>query len=478
MINEKTLTGKKDAAALKDDKNHIMTYDELWDFSHSFIDTFKLKGRELAFVLCENTLPCAAFFYACIENRVIPLLLNNEIDKNMLERYISIYQPNYIFKPQKTEINGIGGIVSEYYDYELVKLNEEPVPVYEDLSFLLPTSGTTGNPKLVRHSYRNIAVNAENVAKAFELSGDEYAMLSLPIHFTQGLSVLCSHLYAGARLFLTDAPLNSREFWNAMKNEEITSITGVPYSFEVLDRLRFYTMKLPALKVISQGGGRMPDELFRKLSAYAADTGRKFYATYGATETTARMSCLPPHYASEKCGSIGKPLQGYEMWLIDEKGEEITEPDNKGELVFKGGSVTLGYADSAEDLTKGDERGGVYRTGDLAYRDKDGFYFIAGRLSRFIKIFGYRINLDETERLVKSEFNCDFACTGDDEKLYAFTNGKNIDIKEVLLFLKNKLKINISAFEAVYIDEIPKKRSGKTDYNKLNEYINPGKEDV
>ena len=472
MISEKVFSEKSAAVALKDDQGRSLTYGDLRDFSRGFNDYFKLRSREFVLVLCENTVPCAAFFYGCLANKVIPLLLNSEIDREMLQRYLSIYRSNYIFKPEKAEISGAYSPITTYYDYELLKVNATPVPVYEELSFLLPTSGTTGNPKLVRHSYHNINLNAANVAQAFGLCGDECALLSLPLHFTQGLSVLCSHLSAGARVFLTDAPLNSRVFWNAMKNEGITSFTGVPFSYEVLDKLRFYRMELPDLKVISQGGGRMPDELFTKLSAYAASTGRKFYATYGATETTARMSCLPPENAAAKCGSIGKPLQGYRMWLVDEQGGIIENPGETGELVFQGGSVTLGYADNAADLTKGDERHGVYQTGDLAYRDAEGFYYIVGRLSRFVKIFGYRINLDETERLLKSEFNGAFACTGNDEKLYLFTSEKSLELKELTLFLKKRLKLNIAAFEGVYLDEIPKKRSGKTDYGALARMIN------
>ena len=471
MFSEKVLIEKENSTALKDDKGYSLSFGELWGFCDDFNHRFSLCGRELVLVLCENTVPCAAVFFACIINKAVPILLSSRIDKDMLERYISIYRPNYIFKPKKTEISCCNLFVNDYFDYEMVKTAEEALPMSEELSFLLPTSGTTGNPKLVRHSYHNLSTSVESVAKTFRLCGDEYALLSLPIHFTQGLSVLCSTIYAGSRVFLTDLPLTRREFWNIMKEEEITSFSGVPYSFEVLDKLRFYTMNLPALKVINQGGGRMPDELFKKLSSYAADNGKEFYATYGATETTSRMSCLEPGYTSEKCGSVGTPLPGYEMWLVDESGEQITTPNIRGELIFKGGNVTLGYADSAEDLVKGDERYGIYETGDLAYRDKDGFYYITGRLSRFIKIFGYRINLDETERLIKSEFNGDFACVGNDEKLYLFTNDKHTDTKDFLVFLKNKLKINISAFEAIYIDDIPKKLNGKTDYNQLNHLV-------
>ena len=471
IISEKVFIEKNNCIALKDSKGHSLTYGEMQDFCMNFNNSYKLKGRELVFILCENTVPAAAFFIACIRNNVVPLLLSSSIDDDMLERYISIYCPDCIYKPKKRRINYDGHSLSGFLDYELIVAYNQGNnrPLYEELSFLLPTSGSTGSPKLVRHSYLNINANAQNVAKAFDLQGDECAMLTLPIYFTQGLSVMCSHLYAGACVFLTDAPLTSREFWDLMKNEKITSFTGVPYSYEILDKLRFYTMKLPDLKVISQGGGRLPDELFNKLSSYAGNNGKKFYATYGATETTARMSCLMPEYSADKCGSIGKPLPGCEMWIEDDMGNEVKVPGEKGEIIYKGDNVTLGYAESADDLTKGDERNGVYRTGDLAYKDEEGFYYITGRISRFIKIFGFRISLDETERLVKSTFGNDFACVGNDKLLCVFTSDQNVDTHELLLFLKNKLQMNISCFRVTLIDEIPKNSYGKTNYSQLSE---------
>jgi acyl-CoA synthetase (AMP-forming)/AMP-acid ligase II len=226
-------------------------------------------------------------------------------------------------------------------------------------------------------------------------------------------------------------------------------------------------MDLPALKVINQGGGRMPDELFRRLAGYANDTGRRFYATYGATETTSRMSCLKPEFTSEKYGSIGTPISDYKMWLVDENGENIDTSNTSGELVFEGGNVTMGYADCLEDLAKGDERKGIYKTGDIAYRDEDGFYYIVGRTSRFLKIFGYRVNLDETERLIKSEFDGEFACAGRDNELNIFTINHDIKDSAIRVFLKDRLKLNITAFKVVYLDEIPKKKNGKTDYMRL-----------
>ena len=201
------LDAKKNSIALKDSQGNILTYAGLADYCRSFGDVFRMNKHSLVLLLCDNTVASATFFLGCLHSGVVPLMLNGKMDKGMLARYIDLYNPSYIYTK-----SGI---------YETAR-SPGFVPLYEQLSLLLPTSGSTGSPKLVRHSYTNIAASAANVAKAFRLDGNERVMLSLPIHFTQGLSVLCSHLHAGACVYLTDDALSSRSFWNAMKNEEIT----------------------------------------------------------------------------------------------------------------------------------------------------------------------------------------------------------------------------------------------------------------
>ena len=164
---------------------------------------------------------------------------------------------------------------------------------------------------------------------------------------------------------------------------------------------------------------------------------------------------------------MGIAIPGGKFSLIDENGEEITTPETVGELVYEGDNVTLGYAQCGEDLKKGDERGGRLVTGDMAKFDKDGFFYIAGRKKRFLKIYGNRVNLDETERLIKSNFkDIDCACTGIDDKMDIFIT--NPLYKEIVLkFISAKTGINHNAFTVNIISEIPKNEAGKTLYKEL-----------
>jgi acyl-coenzyme A synthetase/AMP-(fatty) acid ligase len=219
---------------------------------------------------------------------------------------------------------------------------------------------------------------------------------------------------------------------------------------------------------MTQAGGKLSPELHKKFAEYAESTGRRFVVMYGQTEATARMSYLPYEKSLEKCGSMGIVIPGGEFSLIDVNGNTITESENAGELVYKGDNVTLGYAECGADLAKGDERGGVLITGDMAKRDSDGYYYIVGRKKRFLKIFGNRVNLDEAERLIKTAFDCECACAGADDKMSVYVTDAGI-IQDVRKFISEKTGLHPSAFDVKAIDAIPKNEAGKIRYHALEE---------
>ncbi|MBN1639333.1 MAG: AMP-binding protein [Ignavibacteriales bacterium] len=452
--------------AVVDDSGNKATYGELISFRNLFYS--KIQKRTLIFILVENSLPALSGFLASVSNRIVPLLLSSNINSELLDRLINIYKPEFIWAQNNEMLNQKYANIFEYFNYVLFKTEFQDTPLYDELSLLLPTSGSTGSSKLVRHSYENLSFSAENVAELFELDENHKAIAFLPIQYTMGLSVVMSHLYAGATVLLIKSALTEKKFWDFVKDNEATSFTGVPFSFEILHKLRFFRMNLPHLKILSQGGGKLSEKLFFEFAQYARDTGKKFIATYGQTEGTARMAYLQPDFALKKIGSIGKAIPNGELSIIDAEGNTIDEPVTQGELVYKGKNVTLGYAYCSEDLVKADERLGVLKTGDLVKRDSEGYYFIIGRLSRFLKLYGFRISLDEVENLIRNHFNIECACSGTDEKMFIHITEENKS-QDVLDFVIQKTNLFPDAFKIKVIAEIPKNETGKILYNDLEE---------
>jgi acyl-coenzyme A synthetase/AMP-(fatty) acid ligase len=439
-----------------DDSGRSITYGDICDFAEEYAK--HLPYRTLIFILSENKIGSLLGYTSSLINKVVPLVISAKTEESLYANLRDKYKPEYMWVPDEmVESLGYERLFSAW-DYSLVKTGYPKIPLYEDLSLLLPTSGSTGSPKLIRHSYRNIEANADNVRRLFELTEDEKAMAILPMHYTMGLSVIASHLLTGATLLLSNRSLLDKGFWTMLK--EATSFTGVPYSYDILTKMRFTRMDLPNLKIITQGGGKLTEEMWQKLAQYAHDKGKKFIATYGQSECTARMAYLPAEMAMSKVCSIGIAEPGGQLSIVDNDGNETFEGEANGEMVYRGENVTLGYATCQEDLLKGDENHGVMHTGDLARRDADGCYFIVGRLKRFLKIFGLRIGLDEVENLIKSEYKIDCFCKGTDEKLIVLVTTPSV-MEQLPAFIEEKTHLFHQNIEVQLVDAILRNEAGK-----------------
>lgn len=455
--------------AVIDSDGAALTYGELQLFVHQL--SSRVATRSVCFLLLENNAGGVAWTYASMATRsLVPVLLNSKTDADLLQHLYDIYQPSYVCCPKTKADTWMGELVWECYDYALYRTAHTPYALYEELSHLLPTSGSTGSPKLVRHSYANVEASAANTAAFFGLTPTDRPLLVLPLYYTMGLSVMLSHFQAGATLLISSLSMTDRAFWSFMKDRKATSFTGVPYSYEILHCMRFYRMDLPHLTLLTQGGGKMPLQLNQQFAAYCRDTGKRWIATYGQSEGTARMAYLPAEYAIEKCGSIGRAVPNGELFLIDEQGNTIQSPNCEGEMCYRGKNVTLGYAYTSEDLNKGDERQGVLCTGDIAYRDEEGFYYIVGRKGRFLKLFGMRVGLDECEQIIRTSCKVDCACVGTDEKMYIFITSPQ-DAQRVKDQLVHTTQILASAFEVRVVDQLPKNEVGKIKYACLQSLI-------
>ncbi len=455
---------EKNKLAVKDNEGHALTYGELTNDIEEM--SHLLKPRSIVFILCKNTVGSLTGYLGFIEGTSVPLALSNKIEKGLLDALIAEYTPAYLWVPSEQVADFNYPVIYEKYGYSLLNTGNEVYPINEQLQFLMTTSGSTGSPKLVRYKKGNLEANAKNVARAFGWTENERPICDLGMQYTMGLNVINTHLYVGATVLLTTYNLMSGEFWDYIREEKATNFTGVPFSYDIFYRLHFDRMDLPYLTTLSQGGGKLTDARFTQLAEYAQKNGKRFIASFGTTETSARMACLPAEMALTKTGSIGRAIPEGELFLIDENGNELKEIEAEGEMCYRGPNVTMGYAIKKEELMNGDDFNGEYHTGDLARRDTDGCYFVTGRMSRFLKLLSYRVSLDQCERLIQERFNIECACTGTDQRMDIYITEESKQ-KDVLDFISEKTNLFKTLFKVFVIDRIPRNDSGKIRYKEL-----------
>jgi acyl-CoA synthetase (AMP-forming)/AMP-acid ligase II len=425
--------------------------------------------KALLFLFCRNGLPSVLLYLAALRQGHAVALLDAALDPELKRQLIERYCPDLVWLPE-------GGSAPSGWALDAAGLHpwrqgclwrrtSEPPVLHPELALLLPTSGSTGSPKLVRLSAAALEANAAAIAQGLGLTPADRAITSLPLFYAYGLSVLSSHLWAGASVVLSAASAMERNFWDALRDHQCSSFAGVPYTYQMLQRLGFDKLDLPSLRVLTQAGGRLEPRLVQRFHEQMAARGGRFFVMYGQTEAVARIAILPAERLPEKLGAVGCAVPGGEL-RIDEQAAPPGSPTGVGEVVYRGPNVMWGYAESASDLARGDELGGELRTGDLGYLDADGVLFITGRSKRMGKLFGVRVNLDDIESMVR-EHGPAAVLDGGDRLLLFCAFGDPEALAALQRELAARLRVHRSGLELRRIDELPLLASGKVDYQRL-----------
>jgi acyl-CoA synthetase (AMP-forming)/AMP-acid ligase II len=434
---------------------------------------FKDTKRRLVFCLSAN-LPGALLGYlGLMVVGAVPIMLNANIPNWQLAKLVNIYLPDFIWMPQERidELNGARAVFMSS-GYAMMSFGKKDLhTLHDDLALLLGTSGSTGSPKLVRLSLQNIISNSQSISEYLLLTSDEIPITTLPPSYSYGLSILHSHILRGCTIALTNRTFFDRGFWDFLQKSQATSMGGVPYHYEMLKKLGFSKLKLPALRTLTQAGGRLNPELGSEFANLCARRGMRFFIMYGQAEATARLSYLSPEKAILKPNSIGQSIPGGRFWLEDESGSIQYDGNLPGELVYQGNNVCMGYAENQQDLIKGDELGGILRTGDVARRDIDGDYYIVGRLKRFLKLFGHRVSLQDIEDELQA-MGLAAACAGKDDQLDVFLSNANHDLANLIKSkLIEKLMLPPSSVRVFNVEQFPRNEAGKILYSELSQLI-------
>lgn len=399
-------------------------------------------GRPLTFLDAENTLDRITDFLALLDLGWPVFLVDPSWTEEQRQRLVSLYAPALVIPGGATGVQ---------------------TPTHPDLAVLLTTSGSTGSPKLVRLSKRNIEANAQQIAESLGLRPEDRGVTALPLHYSFGMSVVTSHVMAGSSVLVTRKGLLDAAFWEDMQRSSVTFLPGVPQSFAMLRRLGLRDRELPSLRALIQAGGRLDPALVGEFADIMRERGGQFFVMYGQTEASPRMACLPPDRLDEKVGSAGRAMPG---------GRFLIEDD---EVIYEGPNVMMGYAETGTDLALPDVQGDVLRTGDLGYLDDEGFLFLTGRLKRIVKLAGNRVALDEIEALVP-ELAPVAAVDAGEAGVVLFTEVDDEQVRDAARkALARRLRVAVKLTEIRHLGALPTLTSGKIDYESLTKEARGGR---
>lgn len=442
-------------------------YNELMKTTRLIEDEIETRTHILC--LFSNDIGSLLGYFTFAYGDNVPLILSVETHKDHILRIVDSYSVPYIWMPCDYLLEEVECThVIEVYGYKLVRIKSNSIaPVANDLALLASTSGSTGSPKFVRQSYQNIVTNTSSICKYLELNSDDTAITSLPISYTFGMSTVNCQVLVGGDIVLTGSSVVQKEFWQLVEKHDVQVLSGVPFTYETIDKMRAFRKELPSITKILQAGGRLSPHLQAKIAKYCEGYGKEFYVMYGQTEATTRMSYLPPANSLFKLGSIGIAVPGGQFDVVDLHGNSISTPFVVGELVYRGENVCLGYAEVLEDLKAPNEWLGKLETGDLAEFDEDGYFYIKGRIKRIHKHYGLRVNLDEVEMLIRSRYpSLSVACVGDGEDIVVWLEDKPM-LEELKKYLLEATQIKPSGLKLRQIEVIPKLKNEKINYQAL-----------
>lgn len=428
-----------------------------------------IKPRQVVILLCNNSYESLLIYLASLKCGAVPLLLSDSISEFNINEYVKIYLPTYIFSPK--ELKNLPLESQKFRDYTVYINHNSKNNLHQNLALLLTTSGSTGNPKVVKVSKKNLISNTEAICKYLNLTCKERHITTLPMNYTYGLSCINTFLYSGASIILSDNAITTKDFWINVEMYKPTYISGVPYTYEILSKYFLEKLRSSSIKVFTQAGGKLNNECIRKFIKFSKETKKKFIVMYGQTEATARMSYLPFEKLDEKIGSIGISIPGGSFSLRNTYKDKNKTKRDIGELVYEGDNVTSGYATSYKDLDILKEENKQLNTGDLAWIDKDNYVYLIGRINRFAKINGIRVSLIDVEDLMKDlGYDCAISSNDIDLKIY-IEIGENtkFDNSRIKKEITKRINLSPNSIKLKTKKKLPRLESGKINYQKLED---------
>ena len=456
-------------------------------------------------LLCENSIEYSFCYYGILKAGGIVASLNTDIKPDGLAELLKELEPKALIVSPKFEKKARSLDLLRFRAGRLLVMGPHPSNqgggdgdrwLYKELAghpdgnpdlkidpkscaAIIYTSGSAGKPKGAMLSHANIVANTRAIVKYLGLTSSDIQMVVLPFFYVMGKSLLNTHFAVGGTVVINNKFAYTASVLKQMAEEKVTGFSGVPSTYAHLlfkSPLAGYRDKLPALRYCSQAGGHMPRHVKLELLKVLPEHTR-LIIMYGATEASARLTYVPPERLESKIDSIGLPIAGVTMIVMSPVGKALGSGET-GELVARGANIMLGYYKDDEATKKVlDEHG--YHTGDLGYRDEDGYFYVVGRKDDQIKVGGHRVNPREIEDIVIESgqaveciiFAIEDAIMGHKLAGLVVPIRETAETRKAILdYCHQKLpKYKVPA-SLVMVETIPKNSSGKPDRLKSMEF--------
>jgi long-chain acyl-CoA synthetase len=373
-------------------------------------------------LLLENGLEYIVTYYAVLKARGVAVPLNSETRSDALSALLAELHPKVLVAGSKNE-KLLQDLRPEQFKIPLMLIKDPGrsgdssarVAAWDEvagsgdahnldllvdptsLASIIYTSGSTGKPKGVMLSHRNIVANTASIVQYLKLAEQDIQMVVLPFFYVMGKSLLNTHFAVGGTVVINNNFAYPASVIKQMEEEKVTGFSGVPATYAYLlhrSPLSAFRDRLDSLRYCTQAGGHMSRQIKEKLIE-TLPPHTKLFVMYGATEAAARLTYVEPERLAAKIDSIGRPIPGVTMKVLDEKGNEVPLGET-GELVASGANIMQGYwMDPGATARALSEHG--YHTGDLGYIDEDGYLYVIGRKDDLLKVGGHRVDPQEVE---------------------------------------------------------------------------------
>jgi len=361
--------------------------------------------------------PCAAVvvaFWATLYAGAISVYLNEQLAPEGLGEILRDCEPTVVVASRRYAAGKLAPVGAGTRPGRILVLEDEPAmfarPAADgrasalptasetDIAAIVYTSGSTGTPKGVCLSHRNLNTTVRAVSTHMPITADDSYLMVVPLHFVHGLMQLLVHTLCGASIHFARDFLLPTLVLDQLVRTRVTGFSGVPYHFAALmQRSRFLQTALPHLRWIAVTGGRMPPERIAQIRD--AKPGLEVHIWYGQTECAPRITALDPRRVDRKPDSVGSPVPGVKVLILDERDREVTQGE-VGEVVVCGENVMVGYWRQPEATATVVDSLGRLHTGDLGWLDHEGDLFLSGRRDAMIKSAGERIFAEEIESVL------------------------------------------------------------------------------